>query len=74
LFGNPYKKLKMLIATKLSLGDARREKENGRIPAVSVLLRHRLIIDEAGLEAVLCLNTNVGNQLLYISMRFSIAA
>jgi hypothetical protein len=60
LVGNPYRKLKRLTETKLSLGDARREKENDSIPALSVLSRHRLAIDEAGLEALLCMCLNIG--------------
>jgi|688.fasta_scaffold417023_1 hypothetical protein len=61
LVGNPWKKLSMLAQTQLSLGDAKCEKENGNIPAVSILSRHRLSIDEAGLEALLCMCLNIGN-------------
>ena len=60
LVGNPWKKLSMLIATKFSLGRAQNEEENKTIPAIFVLSRHRLAIDEAGLEALLCMCLNVG--------------
>ena len=58
--GNPWTKLSMLAQTKMSLGDAQFEKENRNIPAALVLSRHRLAIDEAGLEALLCLCLSIG--------------
>jgi hypothetical protein len=61
LGGNPWKKLSRLVQTKMSLGDAQCEKENKNIPAALVLARHRLAIDEAGLEALLCLCLSIGN-------------
>jgi len=50
----------MLAQTQLSLGNASCEKEKENIPAVSILSRHRLAIDEAGLEALLCMCLNIG--------------
>ena len=60
LGGKPWKKLYMLIQTKMSLGNAQYEKENRSVPAELVLARHRLAIDEAGLEALLCLCLSIG--------------
>jgi hypothetical protein len=69
LVGNPWKKLYMLVQTQLSLGDAQSEKEKENIPAVSVLSRHRLSIDEAGFEAFQCMCLNIGKQRIWMSCK-----
>jgi hypothetical protein len=52
----------MLIATKFSLGRVKEEVTSAAIPPLYVLSRHRLAIDEAGLEALLCMCLNVGKE------------
>ena len=58
---NPWKNLRMLIQIKLALGDPTSEKENRTIQVIPTLLRYRLAIDEAGLEAFLCMCLTIGN-------------
>jgi hypothetical protein len=52
----------MLIATKFSLGRVKEEVTSAAIPPLYVLSRHRLAIDEAGFEALLCMCLNVGKK------------
>jgi hypothetical protein len=65
LVGNPWRKLSMLIATKFSLGRVKEEVTSAAIPPLYVLSRHRLVIDEAGMEALVCMCLNVGKKLIY---------
>ena len=58
---NPWKNLRMLIQVKLILGDPTSEKKATNIPVIPTLLRHRLAIDEAGIEALLCMCLIIGN-------------
>jgi len=62
---NPWKNLRMLIQIKLNLEDPISEQENRIIPTTPILLRHRLAIDEAGLEALLCMCLTMGNYTTY---------